>query len=131
MITELMTTYPKESVILISFLITLIMTLITKKFTDQNRMKELKGIQKACQIKLKDNAGNPAKMAEIQKEMMSCSMELLKHSFKPMIFTMIPLLILFWWIRGVYSPILSGWLWWYLGAGIISSLVLRKLLKVA
>lgn len=131
MITQLMTTYPKESVVIISFLITLITTLITKKYTNQNRMKELKQIQKACQIKLKDSAGNPAKMAEIQKEMMACSMELLKHSFRPMIFTMIPLLILFWWIRGVYSPILSGWLWWYLGAGILSSLILRKLLKVA
>ena len=106
------------------------MTLITKKFTNQNRMKELKEIQKACQIKLKDSTGNPAKMSEIQKEMMACSMELLKHSFKPMIFTMIPLLIFFWWIRGIFSPIFSGWIWWYLGAGIISSLALRKLLKV-
>jgi len=131
MITELMTTYPKESVIIIAFLVTLITTLITKKYTNQNRMKELKQIQKACQIKLKDNAGNPAKMAEIQKEMMACSMELLKHSFKPMFFTMIPLLILFWWIRGVYSPIFSSWLWWYVGAGIVSSIILRKLLKVA
>jgi len=121
---------PKLSIILISFGITLIMTLITKKFTNQNRMKELKQIQKACQIKLKDNKGNPTKMSEIQKEMMDCSMELMKHSFKPMIFTFIPLLLLFWWIRGFYSEILSGWLWWYIGTSVVSSIVLRKALKV-
>jgi uncharacterized membrane protein (DUF106 family) len=130
MIKELMVTYPKESVIIFSFLVTLITTLITKKFTDQNRMKELKQIQKSCQIKLKDNMGNPAKMAEIQKEMMSCSMELMKHSFKPMFFTLIPLFVFFWWIRGIYAPIFSSWIWWYIGVGVVSSIILRKLLKV-
>lgn len=125
-----MVSNPKLSVILISFLITLVMTLITKKFTNQNRMKELKNIQKACQIKLKDNKGNPAKMSEIQKEMMQCSMELMKHSFKPMLFTFLPLIILFWWIRGVYSDVFSSWIWWYIGTGIVSSIILRKLLKV-
>ena len=48
MIKEWMITNPKLSIIIISFLVTLVMTLITKKFTDQNRMKELKKIQKAC-----------------------------------------------------------------------------------
>lgn len=121
---------PKLSVILVSFLITLVMTLITKKFTNQNRMKELKEIQKACQIKLKNSKGNPEKMAEIQKEMMQCSMELMKHSFKPMLFTFLPLIILFWWMRGIYSDVFSSWIWWYIGAGIVSSIILRKVLKV-
>ncbi len=129
-IKEWMIANPKLSVILISFLITFIMTLVTKKFTNQNRMKELKEIQKACQIKLKDNKGDPAKMAEIQKEMMQCSMELMKHSFKPMLFTFLPLILLFWWIRGVYADVFSGWIWWYIGTGIVSSIILRKLLKV-
>ena len=129
-ITDLMVQYPRESVIIISFIITLVTTLITKKFTDQNRMKELKEIQKACQIKLKDNMGNPAKMAEIQKEMMNCSFELMKHSFKPMIYTLIPLFLFFWWIRSVYSGVFSSWIWWYLGSGIIFSIILRKILKV-
>ena len=130
MIKEWMIANPKLSVILVSFLITLVMTLITKKFTNQNRMKELKEIQKACQIKLKNSKGNPEKMAEIQKEMMQCSMELMKHSFKPMLFTFLPLIILFWWMRGIYSDVFSSWIWWYIGAGIVSSIILRKVLKV-
>lgn len=130
-IKELMISNPKASVITISFLITLIMTLFTKKFTNQKRMKELKEIQKSCQIKLKDNKGNIKAQSEIQKQMMGCSMELMKHSFKPMLFTFLPLIILFWWIRGIYTDVFSAWIWWYIGAGIISSIILRKILKVA
>ena len=129
-IKEWMIANPKLSIIALSFLVTLAMTLVTKKFTNQSRMKELKDIQKACQIKLKDNKGNPEEMAKIQKEVMACSMELMKHSFKPMLFTFLPLIFLFWWIKGVYTDVLSGWIWWYIGISIISSIILRKALKV-
>ncbi len=106
------------------------MTLVTKKSTDQNRMKELKGIQKACQIKLKDARGNADEMTKINKQMMECSMELMKHSFKPMLITFIPILLIFWWIRTVYTGILAGWIWWYIGSAIISSIILRKVFDV-
>lgn len=129
-ITDFMIIYPVPSVVALSFTVTLVMTLVTKKFTDQNRMKELKEIQKACQIKLKDEKGNPEKMNEINKELMECSMELMKHSFKPMLYTFLPLIIFFWWIRGIYTVVLPTWLWWYIGSGIVSSIILRKLLKV-
>jgi len=130
MIKELMIANPKMSVIVFGFLVTLVMTLVTKKFTDQNRMKELKQIQKACQIKLKDSKGDMKKQSEIQKEMMGCSMELMKHSMKPMLFTMIPILLLITWIRGVYTGVLSGWIWWYIGSAMASSIILRKIMDV-
>lgn len=129
-ITELLLINPKISIVIIAFLITLIMTVVTKKFTDQKRMKELKDKQKELQRTLKDHKGDMKKMGDINKELMESSMELMKHSFKPMLFTFIPLLIFFYWIRGLYSPILSSWFWWYLGAGLISSIALRKALKV-
>lgn len=129
-IIEWITANPKLGVLGISFCVTLVMTLVTKYFTDQNRMKELKEIQKACNIKLKGNKDNPEVMAEIQKEMMECSLELMKHSFKPMFITFLPLILFFWWVRGFFSEILSGWILWYIGASIVSSMVLRKLLKV-
>ncbi|KKL78652.1 hypothetical protein LCGC14_2022720 [marine sediment metagenome] len=64
--------------------------------------------------------------------MMACSMELMKHSFKPIIFTSIPLILIFWWIRGIFleTVIASTWLWWYIGTAIISSIFLRKVLNV-
>lgn len=130
MIKELLISNPKISVIVVSFLMTLLMTLVTKKFTNQSRMRELKEIQKACKIKLKDAKGDLKTQGEIQKQMMECSMELMKHSFKPMIFTFLPLIIIFWWIRGIYTEIFPGWLWWYIITGIVSSIILRRLLKV-
>ena len=129
---EIIISNPKVSLVAISFLITLAMTLVTKYFTDQSKMKELKDIQKACQIKLKDNKGNLEEQKKIQKEIMACSMELMKHSFKPIIFTFIPLILIFWWIREIFleTVIANTWLWWYIGAALISSIFLRKVLNV-
>ena len=131
-IKEWMIANPKLSIICLSVLVTLVMTVITKYFTNQKRMKELKDIQKACQIKLKDSKGDVKKQTEIQKEMMQCSMELMKYSFKPMFITLLPLLFLFVWMRGIYAVtyIAGSWIWWYIGISIASSIVLRKILKV-
>ena len=68
---------------------------------------------------------------KIQKEMWKCSAELMKYSFNPLFITLIPLLIFFWWIRQIFAPVLSSWLWWYIGSGILSSIFIRKALKVA
>jgi len=130
-IIEILTLYPKIGIVAIAFIITLIMTLVTKKFTNQQRIKELKEIQKTCRIRLKNAKGNNQEMAKINQQIMECSIELMKHSFKPLFITLIPVLILFWWIKGVYTELLPGWFWWYLGSGIVSSIVLRKVLKVA
>ena len=96
-------------------------------------MKELKGIQKACQIRLKDAKGDMKKQQDIQKEMMECSMELMKHSFKPLLITFIPLILFFGWIRGIFleTTLAVAWLWYYIGVSIISSIFLRKVLDVA
>ncbi|MAH03459.1 hypothetical protein CMI39_01590 [Candidatus Pacearchaeota archaeon] len=130
MIKEWLILNPKLSIVIISFLITLAMTLVTKYYTNQSRMQELKDIQKACNIKLKSAEGNPEKMKEVQKEIMECSLELMKHSMKPMLYTFLPLILLIWWIKDVYADVLTSWIWWYIGAGIISSIILRKALKV-
>lgn len=129
---ELMVSNPTVSVITISFLVTLGMTLVTKYFTDQKRMKELKDVQKKHQVKIKEHKGDLEKQKEIQKEMMGSSIELMKHSFRPLMFTFLPLILIFWWIRGVYveTAIANSWLWWYIGSSIASSIVLRKVLNV-
>ena len=130
MIKEWMILNPKLSIVVISFLITLAMTLVTKYYTNQNRMRELKDIQKASINKLKNVEENPEKIKGVQKELMECSLELMKHSMRPMLFTFLPLILLIWWIKDVYTDVLASWIWWYIGAGIISSIILRKVLKV-
>jgi uncharacterized membrane protein (DUF106 family) len=130
MITELMIAYPKPSIVILAFLVTFVMTLITKYLTDQKRMKELKDKQKACQIDLKKYELGSEDYLKVQREMMQCTAELMKKSMKPLLISFIPLIIFFWWIRGIYSEVLPGWLWWYIPSGIISSIILRKILKV-
>lgn len=127
---SLIASYPQEGILIISFLVVLVTTVITKFVTDQKRMKELREIQKACQIKLKDNRGNAEEVNKINKQIMDCSMELMKHSFKPMLITFIPLLILAAWMNGTFTKILSSWIWWYILSGLVFSMILRKLLKV-
>lgn len=131
MITELMIANPKESIIIVGVFVTLVMTLVTKKVTDQNRMRELKDIQKKCNIKIKEAKGDLKKQAEVQKQIMECSMELMKHSMKPTLYTIIPLLLLIAWIRGIYTDILPHWIWWYFGSAVISSIIFRKVFNVA
>ncbi len=132
MIRELIIQYPKQSVVILSFMVTFVMTLVTKYFTNQNRMKELKDLQKACRIKLKDNKGNIEAQSKIQKEMFACSMELMKHSMKPMLYTFLPIILFFWWVRAIFleTTIANTWLWWYIGVGVGSSIILRKIMKV-
>ena len=131
-ITSIIQAYPLPSVMTISVIITFCSMLVTKFLTDQNRMKELKDVQKACQIKLKDNKGKPEKTMEIQKQMMECSMEMMKMSFKPMLITFIPLLIVFGFVRSSFAAtsIAGSWIWYYIGTSIISSLIIRKILKM-
>ena len=125
--------HPTLSIIVIGFLVTLVMTLVTKFFTNQVRMKELKEMQKHHQKKVKEHKGNFEKQKEIQSEIWKNSMELMQHSFKPMIITFLPIILTFWWIRHIYAEtsIATTWFWWYLGSAIISSIILRKVLDVA
>lgn len=131
MIKTFMINNPKTSIIVISFMVTFCMTLVTKFFTNQKRMKELKEVQKQCQIKLKDAKGDFKKQSEIQIERMNCSMEMMKYSMKPMLITFIPLILLIGFIRGTYAETFSSWIWWYIGSGMVSSIFLRKVLNVA
>jgi uncharacterized membrane protein (DUF106 family) len=132
MITEIIEANPKVTIVLFAMAITLFVTLITKHFTDQTRIKELKQMQKNCQNKIKEKKGDIQSQAELQKQMLTHSMEMMKHSMKPMLITMIPLLLLFNWIRGMYSQtdIATSWFWFYLVASLVSSPIFRKLLKV-
>ena len=102
-IIEILQGNPQISIIFFAFLITVFITLVTKLLTDGNRMKELKGKQKELQAKMKEHKHNPEKMAEFQKEMFSNMGETMKSSFKPMLITLIPLLVFFGWLKNVFA----------------------------
>lgn len=90
-------------ILILALIITLITTLIYKYTTDQKLLKSVKEKQKKLQEEMKKSRDNPKKMMKINKEMMELSMSMMKESFKSMLYTILPILILFGWIASNYS----------------------------
>ena len=99
---------PIVGIILIAAVITVVITLAYKILTDQEKMKHLKGRQKEFQTEMKSHKENPEKMMAVQKEAMKVNMEYMKHSLKPTLYTMLPILLIFGWMSGAlaYDPIM-------------------------
>jgi uncharacterized membrane protein (DUF106 family) len=130
-ITEMMTSYPKTAILIVSVIVTLISTLAHKWLTNQEHMKSLKKRQKEIQKELK-GCKDECKMKELNSEMLKMTGVMMKSSFKPMFVTIIPFLLLFGWLRGIYVPIMgNGWIGYYIGFSIVASMILRKVMKVA
>jgi len=130
-IVEWMVASSKISIAVFSIIVTLISTLVQKKFTNQEHLKILKKRQKEIQKEIKKTK-EPSVMQELNAEMLSLTGVMFKSSMKPMFVTIIPFLLLFTWLRSIYVPVMgNGWIWYYLGYSILASIVLRKVLKVA
>ncbi len=101
---------PTLGIVVIAAIITVIITLAYKYLTDQDKMKHLKGRQKEFQAEMKSHRDNPEKMMSVQKEAMKVNMEYMKHSLKPTLFTMLPILLIFGWMSGAlaFDPITVG-----------------------
>ena len=129
-ITDLIQNNPRIAIIILAFMVTLFITIVTHFMVDKKRMKEIKEKQKALRAEIKKFRDNPAKMMELNKQMMEDMPEQLKHSFKPMLVTIIPLLILFKWLRATFAitAIAGTWFWWYIGFSILFSMILRKVM---
>jgi uncharacterized membrane protein (DUF106 family) len=106
----LMSWNPALGIILVSFVLSVLMTYIYKKVTNQDKMKELKEKQQEYQKKMKELRNNPEEMLKVQKESMSLSKDYMMHSLKPTLYTFLPLLLIFGWMAGhlVYEPIWPG-----------------------
>lgn len=128
---NLITSYPKSSLIIISGIVTLVSTLITKWLTNQEHLKSLKERQKQIQKDLKNHKPGEKKFEELQREMLEITGHMMKSSFKPMFVTLIPFLLLFSFIRNEYNPILNNWIWYYLGSSIVFSIIYRKVFDMA
>ena len=131
-ITDLIQNNPTSSIIILSCLVTFFITTVTYFMTDHTRMKEIKEKQKNLRNEIKKYRDNPQKMMEINKQMMEDMPEQLKHSFKPMMVTIIPIIIIFSWLRATFAitPIATTWIWWYIGSSMIFSTVFRKIFKL-
>ena len=130
-LTEMMIANPRVSILVVSIVVTFVSTLAHKWLTNQEHMRSLKARQKEIQKELR-GCKDTCVMKELNAEMMKITGVMMKSSFKPMFVTIVPFLILFAWLRGIYVPVMgNSWIWYYIGYSLVASIVLRKVLKVA
>ena len=105
--------------------------------TDQKLMKEIKQEMKDLQKEMKQFRDQPEKAMALQKKAFERQMKYMMQSFKPTLITLLPIMLIFGWLRlyyeGLGNPdVLFGlsWLWIYIIFSIVISIVLRKVLKV-
>jgi len=100
------------AILFLSVVLGLVNTLLQKYMTNQAKMKRLKDDTKKYQKQLKvyQKEGKTDKMMELQKKLMPIQMQLMKESFRPLIVTMIPFLIIFFWLANHFAflPVLPG-----------------------
>lgn len=94
-------------ILIVSFVISVIITLAYKFFTDQKMMKEVRGEIKGMQKEMKEFRNDVAKVSHINKQMMQKQMKLMMQSLKVTIYTLIPLIIVFSWLNAslAYEPL--------------------------
>ena len=94
---------PAFGLLIFSFLITLVITLIYKFTTDQESLKKIKSMQKNLQQEIKTSRNDPKKAMKLNKRAMELNSQYMRKSFKSMIYTFIPIIILFGWMMGQFS----------------------------
>ena len=98
------------AVLLLSFLISLIITLIYKYSTDQNLMKSLKDEMKELQKEMKELKSSPERAMQVQKKIMQTNGKYMMQSMKSMLYSFIPIILIFGWMNShlAYDPILPS-----------------------
>jgi uncharacterized membrane protein (DUF106 family) len=98
---------PLVAIAVVSFAISLLITLIYKWTTNQQEMKRLKDELKEHQAKMKEHKNNPEKMMAVQKQAMAVNMQYMAKSMKSTFITFIPILLIFGWMSAnfAYEPL--------------------------
>lgn len=106
----LMNKSPFLGILIISFILSVMVVLIYKYFTNQAEMKRLKEQQKEYQQKFKELKDRPDEMMKLQKEAMGKNFEYMKHSLKATLITMLPIILVFGWMNAhlAFEPIYPG-----------------------
>lgn len=94
-------------VVLIALVVSLITVLVYKFTTDQVLMKNIKEELDKLNKEAKKNLHDQKKAMEVQKQMFSKQMVMMKHSMTTTLITFLPIIILFSWLNAhlMYVPI--------------------------
>lgn len=126
----------------VSIGLALLSFLVRMAVLDRAHMEEMKKQLKEKQKDVKEatKKGQTKKAAKAQEEMMQLTLENMKHTMKPLMYTFIPFILIFGWLKGEYESIgtvatLFGfelsWFWWYLITAMLVSLTLNKIFKLS
>lgn len=150
---EFVKSQPLISIIVFSFVIMLVLTLIYKFCTNQKRMKEIRDEQKLIQTQIKTEK-DPQKMMGLQEQLLKKSAEQMKATMLPMFLTLLFIGPVFIFLRNLYItakvgiilpwnfniPVFcsilpglcdgAGWFLCYIIFGTVFSIIQRKILKV-
>ena len=118
--------------IVITALFSLILMLAQKYLTDQETLKVLRDEQKAVQKEMKKYRNHPEKLMQLQKQQMEQLPKMMAYTMRPIIYTGIPVILLFRWFSDWLNPTLGGW-WvlYYLVLAMIFSAIFKKIFKIA
>jgi uncharacterized membrane protein (DUF106 family) len=98
-------------VFIIATIVAFFITLANKLLVDQDRLQYTQKQMKEYQQKLMaaQKSGDPKELAKVQKrqaEFMNLQKEMMTNSFKPMIVTFLPIILIFYWMA--QNPLLHG-----------------------
>ncbi len=99
----------------IGVFISLLITLITRRVVNWERMKQIKAEVSEFQKELRDarskrDTKRMYKLQQDQKRILSLQGQMMKENFKPMIFYIVPYLIFWFILSGIYSGWVVAWL---------------------
>ena len=146
-------------VFFMAVIVSALISLVSAKVIDQKELKALREELSGYQKKMKEaqDANDEKKLKKLSKQMMEKQSAMMTMSFKPMIYNMVPILLIFGWMRG-YGPLQAfsllpyetlgktvvvelpfalphygnylGWFGWYILCSFPISTLIRKILKL-
>ncbi|MEM4347104.1 MAG: EMC3/TMCO1 family protein [Candidatus Altiarchaeota archaeon] len=107
----------------------------------KDKIKEMKEQIKKSQKEMKEatKSGDKKRALQAQEAYMKITIENMRHSFKPLIITFIPFVLVFGWLKENYGnsgnvAIIFGigfdWFLWYLACAMLFSILISKILKL-
>jgi len=136
----------------VSVLVSALIVFITAKVIDQKEMKRMKARIAKYQEKIKEaqKKNDMKQVGRLQKEMLRDQGAIMSKSFRPMFYTMIPIILIFTWLRHKIpngpddyiltlpfsflkaggSNISLGWLGWYILCSFPASTLIKKIFKI-
>jgi len=118
--------------ILIVAITSLILTLAQKYLSNQAELRELKKEQKILQEEMKKFKDHPEKLIELNKKQLEFIPKTFNLTMKPLMYTSIPIILLFRWFGEYLDPIFGGWwILYYIIGSLIFSSIFRKVFDVA